>query len=193
MQTCVSLYECVITLRAFSRYILYLSSIARMSSSFFFRAAISSPTFSAAGKANPQQIRLFQVNWSSGLNQLKCEIMVTALLQYEKKLWFKFNTLSHLALRIENFIPVKLQSVNCRDGLTTSFKMGFFFFPQLNYLQCKYKKVWQINIFKSNTSLLSLPVPKISFYPSKYNLCHLKNPESDPTAMAEYRICVISL
>ena len=36
-----------LTLRAFSRYILYLSSMARMSSSFFFRAAMSSSTFKA--------------------------------------------------------------------------------------------------------------------------------------------------
>lgn len=39
-----------LTLRAFSRYNLYLSSMAFMSSSFFFRAAISSSTFTAAGE-----------------------------------------------------------------------------------------------------------------------------------------------
>lgn len=37
----------LLTSRAFSRYILYLSSIALMSSSFFFRAAISSSSFRA--------------------------------------------------------------------------------------------------------------------------------------------------
>lgn len=36
-----------LTLRAFSRYILYRSSIALMSSSFFFRAALSSSSFKA--------------------------------------------------------------------------------------------------------------------------------------------------
>lgn len=45
----------LLTSRAFSRYILYLSSIALMSSSFFFRAAISSSTFKASERESERE------------------------------------------------------------------------------------------------------------------------------------------
>ncbi len=58
-----------LTLRAFSRYILYLSSMALMSSSFFFRAAISSSTFKASRQERNDEVSLQSycavVDWCS--------------------------------------------------------------------------------------------------------------------------------